>query len=86
MNRLIGLLISGALIAGSGGAALAQQSSQQDKGGLKQGFKNLGRDTKNVAVNTGKTVEKTTKKVVHKGEHATSKAPNKVENKTAATK
>jgi hypothetical protein len=78
MKRLFGLLISGALIAGSGGAALAQQSNS----GVKQDFKDVGKDTKKAAKATGKTIWKTTKKVVNMGAKATSKGADKVQEKT----
>lgn len=81
MKRLFGLLISGALIAGSGGAALAQQSNQQDNS-VKKSAKAVGNDTKKAAKATGKTVKKTTKKVVNKSAKATSKGANKVQDKT----
>jgi hypothetical protein len=68
MKRLIGLLISGALVLGSAGLTFAQES--------------VLRETKRVATATGKTVEKTTKKIFHKGAHATRKGSSKVEKKT----
>jgi hypothetical protein len=85
MKGLLNLFIAGALIAGSGGAALAQQSTPQSSG-AKQDVKNAGKDTKNAAKSTGKAVKKTTKKVVHKGAKATSKGADKVQDKTAPNK
>ena len=75
MKRLLGLLISGALVLGSAGAVLAQDT-------VKQTTKNVGRDTKKVAKATGRTVKKTTKKVVHKSATTTKKGAAKVEKKT----
>ena len=78
MKRLFGLLISGALIAGSGGTALAQQSNSR----VKQDFKDVGKNTRKAAKATGKTIWKTTKKVVNMGAKATSKGADKVQEKT----
>jgi hypothetical protein len=75
MKRLIGLLISGALIAGGSGA-LAQDNS------IKSTTKEIGHDTKKAAKATGKKVKKTTKKVVHKSAKVTRKGAEKVEDKT----
>jgi hypothetical protein len=80
MKRLFGLLLSGALIAGFGGAALAQ--SNQNGGGVKQDIKDVGNDTKKAAKVTGKAVKNTTKKVVNKAAKATSKGAEKVQEKT----
>ncbi len=79
MKRLMTLLISGTLVAGSAGFALAQE-------GVKQATKDVGRDTKRAAKATGKTVKKTTKKVVHKGATVTKKGAEKVEGKTETKK
>jgi len=81
MKQLMSLLISGALIAGSGGAAMAQQSNK-DKDSVKQTTKDVANDTKNAAKATGKAVKKTTKKVVHKAAAETKKGAGKVEDKT----
>ena len=86
MKRLLGLLISGALIAGSGGAALAQQSNQHDNTSVKQGAKDIGHDTKETAKATGKKVKKTSKKVVNKAAKETRKGADKVEDKTNPNK
>jgi len=83
MKCLLGLLISGALVAGSAGAAMAQPSPQDS---VKQSTKAVGRDTKKAAKATGRTVKKTTKKVVHKSAQTTQKGASKVENKTKPNK
>jgi uncharacterized protein HemX len=80
-KHLMSLLISGALIAGSGGAAMAQQSDK-DKDSVKQTTKDVANDTKKAAKATGKAVKKTTKKVVHTGAKETKKGAEKVEDKT----
>jgi hypothetical protein len=72
MKRLLGLLISGALIAGSG-AAFAQ---------VKDSAKTVAKDTKKTVKATGHTVKKTTKKTVNKTATVTKKGASKVENKT----
>jgi len=79
MKRLMTVLISGALMAGSAGFTLAQDS-------VKQTTKDVGRDTKKAAKATGKAVKKTTKKVVHKGAKVTKKGAAKVEGKTETKK
>ena len=84
MKRLLSLLVSGALLAGSGGIALAQQNGTTDA--VKHGAKDVGKGTKEVAKGTAKTVKKTTKKTVHKSAEATSKGAKKVEDKTNPTK
>jgi uncharacterized protein HemX len=87
MKHLMSWLISGALIAGSGGAAMAQQSdkgSDKDKDGVKQTTKDVAHDTKKTAKATGKAVKKTTKKVVNKAAKETKKGAKKVEDKTDA--
>ena len=84
MKHLMSLLISGALIAGSGGAAMAQQADKDHS--VKQTTKDVGRDTKKAAKATGKAVKKTTKKVVHKAAKVTKKGADKVEDKTAPKK
>jgi hypothetical protein len=81
MKHLMSLLISGALIAGSGGAAMAQQSDK-DKDSVKQTTKDVANDTKKAGKATGKAVKKTTKKVVHKAASETKKGAEKVEDKT----
>jgi len=81
VKHLMSWLISGALIAGSGGAAMAQQS---DKDSVKQDTKDVAKDTKKAAKATGKAVKKTTKKVVNKTAKATKKGATKVEDKTDA--
>ena len=77
MKRLLGLLISGALVAGTGGAALAQQTNPQDTtGGAKQGTTTQGtRDTTGAtkSTTTTKKTKKTTKKNVNKGATDTGK-------------
>jgi hypothetical protein len=83
MKRLIGLLISGVLMAGSAGLGIAQQS---DKDSVKQSTKDVAHDTKRVAKTTGKQVKKTSKKVVHKGATVTRKASEKVQDKTETKK
>ena len=83
MKRLMGLLISSAIIAGSVGLATAQQS---DKDRIKQATKDVGHDTKRAVKATGKHVKKTTKKVVNKGAKATRKNAQKVEDKTESKK
>ena len=83
MKRLLGLLISGALIAGSSGAALAQQSNENS---VKQSAKDVGKDTKNTAKATGHVVKKTSKKVVNKTAKTTKKGASKVEDKTNPNK
>lgn len=80
MKRLLGLIVGGALVAGSAGAALAQNSSSD--GSVKQSTKNAARSTKNAAKSTGKAVKHGTKKVVNKGASATRKGAGKVEQKT----
>ena len=79
MKRLLGLLVSGALIIGGAGATFAQQDT---KGAIKEGAKDVGHGTKKVAKGTGKAVKKVTKKVVHKGAKVTKKGAEKVEGKT----
>ena len=79
MQHLLGLLLSGALIAGSAGFTFAQDS-------VKDATKDVGHDTKRAVKATGKTVSKNTKKVVHKGAKVTRKGASKVENKTETTK
>jgi hypothetical protein len=74
MKRLLGLLISAALIAGSGGTALAQ--------GVKKDLKEAGKDSKKAAKATGRKVKKTSRKAANRGAKATSKGANKVQNKT----
>jgi gas vesicle protein len=89
MKRLMTLLISGALIAGSAGLATAQQSQtpqRSDNDSVKQTTKDVGHDTKRAAKATGKKVKNTTKKVVNKGAKATRKASEKVEDKTETKK
>jgi hypothetical protein len=83
MKCLLGLLISGALVAGSAGAAMAQTSNPDS---VKESTKAVGHDTKNAAKATGKTVKKTTKKVVHKSAETTRKGASKVEDKTNPNK
>jgi hypothetical protein len=83
MKRLMSLLISGTLIAGSAGLAMAQQS---DKDGVKQTTKDVGHDTKRAGKAIGKEVKKTTRKVVHKGARVTQKGAEKVEDKTETKK
>lgn len=74
MKRLLGLLISGALIAGSGGAALAQQTTNpQDTSGAKQGTKGTGGETTTKKSTTTKKNKKTTKGNVNKGTTDTGK-------------
>jgi hypothetical protein len=82
MKRLLGLLISGALVAGSVGAALAQETNPQDTtsgakqgttSGAKQGTKNAGGGT-NTGTSTVKKTKKTTKKTVNKGSTEAGKA------------
>ena len=85
MKHLMSVLISGALIAGSGGAAMAQQSDKNNDG-VKQTTKDVANDTKKAAKATGKTVKKTTKKVVHKAANETKKGAEKVEDKTNPNK
>jgi len=85
MKHLIGLLVAGVLIAGSAGAAVAQQT-QNDKTTVKESVKDVGHDTKNAAKATGKVVKKTTKKVVHKSAKVTRKGASKVEDKTTPSK
>ena len=75
MKRLMSLLISGALIAGSAGATFAQEK-------VKEKTKDVAHDTKKAAKKTGKAVKKTTKKVVHKSAQVTRKGAAKVEDKT----
>jgi uncharacterized protein HemX len=87
MKHLMSWLISGVLIAGSGGAAMAQQSdkdSDKDKDSVKQTTKDVAHDTKKAAKATGKAVKKTTKKVVNKAAKETKKGAKKVEDKTDA--
>jgi uncharacterized protein HemX len=81
IKHLMSLLISGALIAGSGGAAMAQQSDK-DKDSVKQTTKDVANDTKKAGKATGKAVKKTTKKVVHKAASETKKGAEKVEDTT----
>ena len=81
MKHLMSLLITGALITGSGGAAIAQQSDK-DKNSVKQTTKDVANDTKKAGKATGKAVKKTTKKVVHKAASETKKGAEKVEDKT----
>jgi hypothetical protein len=81
MKHLMSLLISGVLITGSGGAAIAQQSDK-DKDSVKQTTKDVANDTKKAGKATGKAVKKTTKKVVHKAASETKKGAEKVEDKT----
>jgi uncharacterized protein HemX len=85
IKHLMSVLISGALIAGSSGAAMAQQSNK-DKDSVKQTTKDVANDTKKAAKGTGKAVKKTTKKVVHKGAKVTRKSAEKVEDKTETKK
>jgi hypothetical protein len=86
MKRLLGLLISGALVAGSGGAALAQQTHPQDTtSGAKQGTKNTGTDKTNAAKSTTKKTKKTTKKSVTKGTTDTGKGTGTTGEKTPTT-
>jgi len=85
MKHLVSLLISVALIAGSGGAAVAQQSNK-DKDSVKQTTKDVANDTKKAAKATGKAVKKTTKKVVNKAATETKKGAEKVEDKTNSKK
>ena len=85
MKDLISVLISGVLIAGFGGATMAQQA-EKDKDSVKQTTKDVGKDTKKAAIATGKAVKKTTKKVVNKAAEATKKGAAKVEDKTAPKK
>jgi hypothetical protein len=78
MKRLLGLLISGALIAGSGGAALAQQTNPKDttggaKQGTTQGTTQGTRDNTGATKSTTKKTKKTTKKSVNKGTTDTGK-------------
>jgi uncharacterized protein HemX len=80
MKRLMTLLISGALVAGSAGFTFAHQE------GVKQTTKDVGRQTKKAAKVTGKAVKKTTKKVVHKTAKVTKKGAAKVEGKTETKK
>jgi hypothetical protein len=57
MKRLMTLLISGALIAGSAGLATAQRSQtsqQSDNDSIKKPAKDVGHDTKRAAKATGK--------------------------------
>jgi uncharacterized protein YoxC len=64
MKRLLGLLISGALIAGSAGPiALAQQADKNDQG-VTGAVKDVGKSTKDAADTTAKAAKKTTKKGV----------------------
>jgi len=79
MKRLMGLLISGALIAGSAGYTFAQE-------GVKQTTKDVAKGTKRAAKKTGKVVAKTTKKVVKKGATVTRKGAAKVKGKTDTKK
>ena len=85
MKQLMSLLISGALIAGSGGAAMAQQSNK-DKDSVKQTTKDVAHDTKKAAKATAKAVKKTTKTVVHKAAQETKQGAEKVEDKTNSKK
>jgi hypothetical protein len=81
MKRLIGLVISAVLIAGSG-AALAQQSNTNS---ATQDLKSAGHSTKEAGKSTGKAVKKGTKKGVNKTAKETKKGANKIEGKTNDT-
>jgi hypothetical protein len=78
MKRLIGLIVSGVLIAGSG-AAFGQQSKSET---VKQATKDAAHDTKRAAKATGRAIKQGTKKGVHKGAEVTRKGAGKVEQKT----
>lgn len=85
IKHLMSVLISGALIAGFGGAAMAQQPDN-DKDGVKQTTKDVANDTKKAAKATGRAVKKTTKSVVHKAAKGTKKTAEKVEENTETKK
>ena len=85
MKRLLGLLLSGALFAGSAGIALAQETNKEHKGvteKTKDATKDAAHETKKAAKKTGKAVAKGTKKGVNKGAEVTKKGAGKVESKT----
>ena len=93
MKRLLGLLISGALVVGSGGAALAQQTNLQDTtsgakqgttSAAKKGTKNAG-GTTDTGTTTVKKSKKTTKKTVKKGAPEAGKATGTSGEKTPTT-
>jgi type IV secretory pathway TrbL component len=63
MKRLIGFLISGALIVGSAGPVAVAQQPDKNKG-VTGAVKDVGKGTEKAAKTTGKAVEKTTKKSV----------------------
>jgi hypothetical protein len=88
MKRLMSLLISGVLVAGSAGAALAQKTDRDRdrKDSVKQTTKDVAHDTKRAAKATGKAVAKGTKKVIHKGANVTRKGAEAVEDKTKTKK
>jgi hypothetical protein len=75
MKRLLGLLISGALVAGSAGSlAMAQDP-------VTGALKGIGKGTKKAVETTGKAVESTGKavgKTTKKGAKATAKGTKKV--------
>jgi hypothetical protein len=80
MRQLIGLLLGAALMTGSAGAGLAQDTN--NNGSVKQSAKQAGRDTKQAAKSTGRTVKRGSKKAVNKTAKATRKGAGKVEQKT----
>jgi ElaB/YqjD/DUF883 family membrane-anchored ribosome-binding protein len=78
MKYLAGLMMTAALLAGSAGMGLAQDSNKT----VKQHAKDAAHDTKEAAKSTGKAVKKGTKKAVNKTARATRKGAGKVEQKT----
>lgn len=84
--KLIGWLISCALIVGSGEAPIFAQNHDADKNSVKQTTKVVAKDTKKGAKETGRAAKKTTKKAINKGAEATKKGAGKVENKTDSKK
>jgi Ni/Co efflux regulator RcnB len=80
MKRLMNVVISAALVAGSG-AALGQES-KSDKNRVMQTTRGVAHDTKRAAKATGRAVKRGTKKGVHKAAEVTRKGAGKVEQKT----
>jgi len=76
MRRWMGLLISGALIAGVSVAAFGQEK-------VKEATRDVAKETGKVAKKTGKGVKKVTKKVVNKGASAPRHNGTKTQRKPA---
>jgi hypothetical protein len=77
MKRLLGFLISGALMVGSAGPVAVAQQPDKNKG-VTGAVKDVGKGTEKAAKTTGKAVENTTKKGVKKAAKGTKKGTEKV--------